>query len=280
MWRVWHIAPMNLDIEYDNRARVPQFQEILDQWQREARQYRDTADCQLDIAYGDHERQKTDVFGYKKDDKKPLVVFIHGGYWQALGRETFSHVASGLNQRGFGVLLPSYQLCPAASIDDIITDLRLLCAWAWREFERKLVVTGHSAGGHLAAAMVATDWAGFDLPDNLVNAGLGISGLYDLRPLMATKLNETLGLDEPSARKTSPLLWPTPIGKRFEAWVGGNESAEFIRQSDTVAACWSGAGALTHSVKAPNKNHFTVIGDLTDAHSDMTNMIVELARNI
>ena len=270
---------MNLDKEYDNGARVPQFPQILEQWQKDAQEYRATAHARLDLAYGDHPRQVTDIFGLDEKSIKPLVVFIHGGYWRALGRETFSHLASGLNERGLGVVVPTYQLCPAAGISDIITDLRLLCAWVWRTFERKLVVTGHSAGGHLAAAMVATNWAEYDLPDDLVNAGLGISGLYDLRPLIATKLNKTLQLDDLSARNASPLLWPSPLGKRFEAWVGGDESAEFLRQSDTIAACWSGAGAPARSVKVPNKNHFTVIGELTDANSSMTNMIINLAEN-
>ncbi len=267
---------MNLDAEYDNGARVPEFPDILAQWQSDAQSYRDTADGQLNLAYGDHERQQTDVFGLDAKDEKPLVVFVHGGYWRALGRETFSHLASGLNARGFAVAVPSYQLCPAVTINDIITDIRLLCAWVWRTYERKIVITGHSAGGHLAAAMLATDWREFDLPDDLVLSGLGISGLYDLRPLIATKLNETLKLDDSSARKASPLLWPTPQKKQFQAWAGGDESAEFIRQSDTLAACWSGAGAPTGSVAVPNKNHFTVVAELTDASSNMTSMIAKL----
>ena len=267
---------MKLDVEYDNRARVPDTPQLLEQFQTDAQLYRQQVDGQLDLAYGDHERQKTDLFGFDAKDKKPLVIFIHGGYWQMLGREAFSHMARGLVDRGFGVLVPSYQLCPAVTISDIITDMRLLCAWVWRTYERKIVVTGHSAGGHLAAAMVATDWAKFDLPDDLVKAGLGISGVFDLRPLIATKLNQNLKLDDDEARKASPLLWPTPVGKRFEAWVGGDESPEFIRQSKTIAACWSGAGAPTNAVIVPNKNHFTVIADLTDADSNMTKMIANL----
>jgi arylformamidase len=271
---------MSLDLnkEYDNGARVPELPQILQQWQVDSVAYRNNANARLDLAYGEHDRQKVDTFGIDPKVKSALVVFIHGGYWRMLGHEAFSHFSQGLNDQGLGVLVPSYQLCPDVAINDIITDLRLLCAWAWRTYERKLVVTGHSAGGHLAAAMVATDWKEFDLPADLVVAGLGISGLYDLRPLMATKLNETLQLDEPAARAASPLLWPTPIGKRFQAWVGRDESDEFKRQSDTIAACWSGAGAPTTSVHVPNKNHFTVIDDLRDADSEMTKAIAAMAK--
>ena len=272
---------LDLEKEYDNGARVPQFAQILQQWEIDAKDYRASTPSKLDLAYGAHERQKVDLFGTvensKEAKKQPLFVFIHGGYWRALGRETFSHMAKGLNENGYPVLVPSYQLAPHASIRDIILDLSLLCAWSWRKYGRKMVITGHSAGGHLAAAMLATDWADYDLPDDIVSAGLGISGLYDLRPLIKTKLNESLQLDDAGARNASPLQWPTPQGKKFEAWVGGDESPEFIRQSDTIAACWLGGGAPTKSIKVPNKNHFTVIDKLLDSKSEMVKALIGLA---
>ena len=272
---------LDLEKQYDNGARVPEFAQILQKWQSDAADYRSTAPCQLDLAYGGHERQKVDLFGTleKRDEAKdkPMFVFIHGGYWRALGRETFSHMAKGLNESGFPVLVPSYQLAPQASIRDIILDLNLLCAWSWRRYGRKMVIAGHSAGGHLAAAMLATDWSEYDLPDDIVTAGLGISGLYDLRPLIKTKLNESLQLDDADARNASPLQWPTPQGKKFQAWVGGDESEEFIRQSDTIAACWQGGGARAQSVHVPNKNHFTVIDQLLDGNSDMVKALIGLA---
>ena len=285
---------LDLDKQYDNGARVPKFPQILQQWQSDAESYRATSKCQLDLAYGAHERQKVDLFGTaEKINKpkglikstpndqakdKPMFIFVHGGYWRALGRETFSHMAKGLNENGYPVLVPSYQLCPQAEIRNIILDLSILCAWSWRNYGRKMVIVGHSAGGHLAAAMLATDWADYDLPDDIVSAGLGISGLYDLRPLIPTKLNDSLQLDDAGARNASPLLWPTPQGKKFQAWVGGDESQEFIRQSETIAACWLGGGAPTKSVTVPNKNHFTVIDQLLDGKSDMVKALIGLAR--
>ncbi len=273
---------LDLDKQYDNGARVPQFAEILEQWQIDANSYRVNKPCQLDLPYGVHERQKVDLFGTveKSDEskKQPMFIFVHGGYWRTLGRETFSHMSKGLNENGYPVLVPSYQLCPQAAIRDIILDLNLLCAWSWRKYGRKMVIAGHSAGGHLAAAMLATDWADYDLPDDIVTAGLGISGIYDLRPLIPTKLNDSLQLDDAGARNASPLLWPTPLGKKFQAWVGGDESQEFIRQSETIAACWLGGGTPTKSITVPNKNHFTVIDQLLDGKSDMVKALIGLAR--
>lgn len=271
---------MNLDVEYDNSARVDDFAAIIANWNAAAESYRAQSNCRLNQPYGDHDRQYYDLFGQVGKPDKPLAIFIHGGYWRALGRETFSHMAKGLNEAGLGVLVPSYRLCPSATIADIITDLRLFCAHAWRQFGQPLVVTGHSAGGHLAAAMLATNWRDYDLPHDIVPAALGISGLYDLRPLLATRLNDTLKMTEQSARTDSPLLWPSPVGKQFVAAVGASESDEFIRQSKTVIACWLGAGVRAQTQIVPDKNHFSVIDGLSNPHSDLTRTLFAMANAI
>lgn len=269
---------MNLDVEYDNAARVDDFAGIIENWNAAAQIYRDDSENRLDIAYGDNARQKFDLFGPETKPDTPLVVFIHGGYWRALGRETFSHMATGLNKAGYQVLVPSYRLCPDAAIADIITDMRLLCAFVWRKYQRRLIITGHSAGGHLAAAMLATNWRDYDLPGDMVTAALGISGLYDLRPLLATKLNQTLHMNEQTARANSPLCWQSPVGKRFVAAVGGDESDEYLRQTQTVTACWLGAGVKASAQIMPDKNHFTMIDDLVDQDSNLTQTIIRLTR--
>ncbi len=269
---------MNLDQEYDNRARVPEHPQIIDGWVKQAQKYRNNSNCDIDLAYGDMPRQRCDMFRPDRDRKGPIVIFIHGGYWKALDKSYFSHLAAGFNAHGLNVLMPSYSLCPQVHITDIITEIRLLCAWSWRTYRRKLIVTGHSAGGHLAAAMLASDWHEMGLPADLVNTGLSISGIFDLRPLLATQINAELQLDEYSARKASPLLWPTPENKRFESWVGGDESSEFIRNSATISACWSGAGTATSHVVVPDKNHFSVIEQLADPESHMVKTMLNIAR--
>lgn len=267
---------IDLEAEYNNRARVPDHEKIIAGWVNDAAGYREAAACDLDISYGDHERQKLDFFPANGRDDAPIVVFIHGGYWQALDRSSFSHVASGVATHGLDMAIPSYRLAPEVSVRDIIDDIRTVCIALWTAHGRRLVVTGHSAGGHLAAAMFATCWATHGGPDELVIAGLGISGLYDLRPLMPISINERIGINEKISMQCSPIMWPVPKHGRFEAWVGGAESREYHRQSETLAACWSGAGLPCTWQLVGEDDHFTIVRHLSDSTSDMTRALVSL----
>jgi arylformamidase len=274
---------MDLDAEYDNRARVPEHPDIFSGWARDAAAYRAAhASLAADIAYGTHERQRVDIFGAEDGpasaSEKPLIMFIHGGYWKTLDRSLFSHLAAGANAHGFDVAIPSYRLAPETEIAGIISDIRNACLFLWKKYKRRLVVCGHSAGGHLAACMLATDWPAAGGPERLVASGLGISGLYDLRPLIPTSVNDVLNLNDQTARTVSPLLWPAPAaGSRFQAWVGSHESDEYLRQSQTLAACWTGAGVDCAWRASPGDNHFTVVRHLSGADSDMTKAVVNLS---
>lgn len=267
---------IDLEAEYNNRARVPDHEQVLAGWADDAASYRQAAACDLDISYGDHERQKLDFFPANGRDDAPIVVFIHGGYWQALDRVSFSHVAAGVAAHGLDMAIPSYRLAPEVTVPDIIDDLRAACLYLWKTHARSLVVAGHSAGGHLAAAMFASDWDTTGGPEKLVCAGMGISGLYDLRPLMPISINERIGINEKISMQCSPVLWPVPKHGRFEAWVGGAESREFHRQSETLAACWSGAGLPCTWHPVGDDDHFTIVRHLADETSDMTRALVSM----
>ena len=174
--------------------------------------------------------------------------------------------------------IPSYDLCPQVSIDDIITQMRM-AARALAPLSRRLVVSGHSAGGHLAACLMATDWRSVDaaLPQDLVKAAYAISGLFDLGPLVKTSINNALGLDEAAARRASPLFWPAPSHGSLDAVVGGDESAEYHRQSRMIVDAWGHAGIETRFAEVPGANHFTAIAPLADPDSPMTQRLRELA---
>ena len=159
---------------------------------------------------------------------------------------------------------------------------RQACLYLWKKFGKRIMVSGHSAGGHLAACMVATDWKALHAgaPADLAPAGYAISGLYDLAPLLHLATNADFKLDEAEARRISPLFWPLVRGKVLDAVVGGAESSEFLRQSKIIADDWRERGAQTRYEAIPGMNHFTICDPLTDANSAMTKRLAELAKRI
>jgi arylformamidase len=270
------VADIDYEVEYNNRARVPEHPALMAGWARDAATYRELHAPRV-IRYGAGERHSIDYFG--GTDEGPIVVFIHGGYWQAFDGSSFSHCARGLNAHGIAVAVPTYDLCPNVSVDTIIRQMQT----AMRELAglgRRLVVSGHSAGGHLAACMLATDWAAIDasLPRDLVVAAHAISGLFDLVPLVGTSINKALGLDEKAATAASPLFFPPPAQGSLDAMVGGNESAEYFRQSRTIVEQWGKRGVPTRFGTVSGANHFTAIAPLAEPGSDTVLRLKELAR--
>jgi arylformamidase len=264
--------------EYNNRARVPEHPAIIEGWARDAAAWRAAALAELDIPYGESPRQRVDIFSPPHDQGGPLVLFVHGGYWQALDKDHFSHLAAGANAHGVPVAIAGYDLCPAVTVREIVSQMRSLAAFLYRRRGRPIVAAGHSAGGHLTAALLATDWPGTDpaLPADLVPAGLALSGLFELGPLLETPINDALGLDAAEARAMSPLFWTVPPNRQLEAWVGAEESGEYLRQSRTIVESWGRAGARTRFKAVPGANHFTIVSDLADADSAMVAMLLEM----
>ncbi|MGC2585415.1 MAG: alpha/beta hydrolase [Pseudolabrys sp.] len=273
---------VDYEVEYNNRARVPEHAEIFARWQREGAAYRATAsNPKLGLTYGPSIRQTIDLFPAKDDDKAPLALFIHGGYWRSLEPSMFSQMAAGPNARGVTVAVAGYDLCPRVSIADIIEQMRAACLMLWRKRRQRVFVYGHSAGGHLAACMAATDWKAFasDAPADLVPATYAISGVFDLMPLVHVSMNQDLRLDEADARRVSPLHWNVPAGRSLDAVVGALESDEFLRQSKSIAEAWRRGPTLTRYEEIAETNHFTVVDPLTDPNSAMTARVAALAQS-
>jgi arylformamidase len=268
-------ADIDYEVEYNNRARVPEHPSLIAGWAKDAAAYRERHPPRS-IPYGPGSRNRIDFF--PGDHESPIVVFIHGGYWQALDGSSFSHLAGGLSAHGISVAIPSYDLCPDVTVGDIIRKMRMASRELAR-FGRSLVMSGHSAGGHLAACMLATDWPAFDasLPEDLVIAAYAISGLFDLGPLVETSINNALHLDQATARAASPLFWNPPARGSLDAVVGENESAEYFRQSRTIVDVWGAAGVATRFGTVPDANHFTAIAPLADPNSPMVLRLKQLA---
>ena len=278
------MAAIDWEVEYNNRARVPEHPQIFERWQRDGAAYRDETSkegrAEIGLKYGPSARQTIDLFKPRGGGAGPLALFIHGGYWRSLEPSSFSQMARGMNAHGVTVAVSGYDLAPQVSIGQIIEQTRQACLFLWTRLNKRIVVSGHSAGGHLAACMVATDWKALDAgaPADLAPAGYAISGLYDLAPLVHLATNADFKLDAAEARRISPLFWPVAKGRVFDAVVGGAESSEFLRQSRIVADGWRDKGVETRYEAVSGMNHFTVCDPMTDAGSAMTRRLVELAK--
>jgi arylformamidase len=270
---------LDYEAEYNNRRRVPESSAIALRWQAASAAYVRSADAERDQPYGQGERQRYDLFRARRP-RPALIVYIHGGYWQRGDRKDYAFVAEAFNAAGIDVAVPSYSLCPTATVLEIIAEMRLCLAALWRKTRMRPVVVGHSAGGHLAAALLATDWQkAVALRDSPVAAACAISGIFELEPLVTTSLNEALHLDAAAATAASPLLWPPPARDRtLIAAVGELESSEFHRQSRCIAARWGSAGLDTDYLSVPGTNHFTIVDQLVDPASLLFGRIMELVQ--
>ena len=262
---------MSLEAEYNNRALVPDHPAVMQGW-RDAAEAARAATPPLAIAYGPGPREVMDLFEAGPD--APVAVFLHGGYWQALDKDWFSGIAPAFLAHGVSLAIPSYALCPDVRLGRILRQVRAAVEAMRARSGTRPVVFGHSAGGHMAACM---------LSEGRAAAAVAISGVFDLAPLISTSLNHALALDAAEAAALSPIHWPvpdgsTPGGTVLDCVVGGDESAEFLRQSKMMAELWGGRGVETRYDALPGRNHFTVLDPLFDADSALVRRIVALVK--
>ena len=271
--------PIDFEAEYNNRARVPSHPGLIAGWAADAAAFRAARHHEAVIAYGPAPRQAFDLFPAASDSGGPAALFVHGGYWQALDRSFFSHLSAGANARGLAMAIPSYTLCPDGSVAGIVREMQQATLALWRRTGRRVVASGHSAGGHLAAMLLATDWPALDPdapPDRVIGAR-AFSGLFDLVPLTGPSVNDKLGLTREEAARLSPCRLLPRAGTRLLAAVGGDESREYLRQSRLIADLWSPLGCEARDHVLPGENHFTVVAGLASADSALTEALVALA---
>lgn len=275
--------------EYNNRELVPDHGSNLAWWAELSRQVRARQGWHADLPYGKpgspHERDENlDYFpAAPAAGRPPLLLFLHGGYWKSLDKHDHSFVAHALPAAGVSIAVANYSLCPAVTIGTIVDQTAQCLAWLYREAERlghdpdRIYVAGHSAGGHLAATMLTVRWPALapDLPADLLQGALSISGLHDLEPMRRADFLQTdLRLtDEEIARLSPAFLAPATDAPLFTA-VGGDESSEFHRQNALIRAAWPRNAGV--DVPMPGRNHFTAPEALADDHSALFRAVLEL----
>lgn len=271
-----------LERQYDNRANVPEHPAILARWSESSTLARIRMTVELDIAYGESSAETLDVFPAAQSNS-PVLVFIHGGWWRALDKRDSSFVAPAFVHAGGAVVVPNYGLCPAVDMPTIALQMVRALVWTFRNIERfggdpeRIVVAGHSAGGHLAAMLLCCDWRslGDDLPAGLVKAALAISGLYDLDPISQVGfLKADLKLTPELVDRLSPARFPAPAHPLITV-VGGDETAEFHRHSQLMREAW-GPFAVPQVESVPDTNHFTVLHALVDPQARLHHLALEL----
>jgi arylformamidase len=262
------MTEIDYEVEYNNRARVPEHPEIFARWERDGATYRAEAGAEgraeIGTKYGPSPRQTIDLFWARGGGSNaPLAMFIHGGYWRSLEPSSFSQMARGLNARGVTVAVPGYDLCPQVTIGDIITQTQTACIYLWRRLGRRIMVSGHSAGAHLAACMVATDWKAIerDVPTDLAPMGYAISGLYDLTPLLHLAPNADFSSTRPrhcASRRCSGRFPPDACSKPWSARWNPRSSCARARSSPTAGASAARKPA-TRKSRAQTTSRFAIL---------------------
>jgi acetyl esterase/lipase len=255
----------NPDRDYVNGAFIAEGDSYPPAWTAVAAAFRANAGdrARLNLPYGPSERHRFDLF-LPTRPPAGVVVFVHGGYWLAFGRELWSHLAAGPLSWGWAVAMPSYTLAPDARISQMTQEIASACRAVAAEVPGPMVVTGHSAGGHLSARMGCAD---VDLP--MVRRVVPISPLAELGPLMATGMNAKLRLDAAECAVESPARLARRAGVSAEVWVGGAERPAFLWQARVLAEEW-GCGMTVD----PGRHHFDVIDAMADPHSKLVEALL------
>ena len=270
--------------EYNNRGKVSDYEDYAADWAaRSATTRQKLSSASIDLTYGDGPRETFDLF-LPENDNPPLFAFIHGGYWQWNDKNSYAFLAEPFIEAGIAFANIEYALCPSVDLAQLVDQVRRAFAHLWRNgndlgFDRdRIMVSGHSAGGHLTGVILTTDWAAYgnDLTARLVTAGMPISGVFDLEPIRHTPIGDPLGLDAATAAMLSPMFNQPRAGADTVITLGAHEGREFHRQAEEFAAHCRRQGVEISINSVPGCNHFSVIETL--AASDGT--LFQTAQNL
>jgi arylformamidase len=254
-------TPAFVEREYNNRALVPTHPAYFARWQRDSDFVRATLPSKIDVAYGPDARHRIDLF--PAGNARGTLVFIHGGYWRSLDKGMFSWLAASWAAAGVNVAMPNYRLAPSARIDEIVDDILAATNWLFAHGEEhgisteRVVVSGHSAGGHLTGALFAAPRARLAFDPARIVGGVPVSGVFDFEPLRHFSFNADFKLDAPAIARLNLHDKRRAIAAPLVVAAGGDESSEFQRQSRLIAEAWAPQVKSLHIL--PGVNHFSIV---------------------
>jgi arylformamidase len=270
-----------LDYEYNNREKVADAAAWLARYTTESERARKAFPNRLDVAYGKHPGETLDVFLTMRRGLAPVHVFIHGGYWHRLDKSDFSFVARAFQPAAATVVVINYALIPTVDMDELVRQCRAAIVWIYRNAESfggdpdRITISGHSAGGHLVAMLMSTHWKTLDVRPDVIKAGCGISGLYDLEPIRLCYLNDVLKLSPEQARRHSPAHLVPEHANPLLLAVGGLEGPEYHRQTEELAAAWRQRGLRCEVMDMAELNHFSIMGQLETPASELSRALLK-----
>jgi len=243
-----HYSQSALNRQYNNRLQTPDFGIYLERYELLSREAERRWNFEKDIAYGNHPREKLDIFP-GKDEQSPVVIFIHGGYWRSFDKSSFRFIASSFVPLGITVICINYPLAPEASMDQIVDSCEKAVEWISSNYLGKKYLLGHSAGAHLAAMLLTKEIG------KKIDGFVGLSGLYNLIPIQKSDLNESLQMDDEGCRRNSPILYQPLVALNALILVGKDETDEFKSQTSEFNKYWEGTTAM----ELENVNHFSIV---------------------
>jgi arylformamidase len=276
-----------LELQYDTGARSPEIAALRDarvkRTEEASTHVRATAQCQLDLRYGDHPRETFDLF-LSGASRAPLLIFVHGGYWRMRSKTEFSYLAPPYLARGINFAVLNYPLCPEVRLSSVVSSCRRALLHIARQARSldtdagSIHLAGHSAGAHLAAMMMATDWGTLGAPRCLLKSVTAVSGLYDLAPLKLVKVNADLRLDDREVATLSPVRLEPKIRVPLTLTVGDAEAEEFRRQTEELAAAW-GRLVPVDIMPAPGFYHFNILDEFAQPGRPLFERVASLVRS-
>ncbi len=259
--------------------------DLMESWTERSAIFRSAVDGLIDQPYGDKPREKIDLFYCGKPDA-PLLVYLHGGYWQRGDKSIYSFIAKPFVEQGVDVALVGYPLCPQVSLTGLVNSVRQSLVFLFNNAKilkinaDRINICGNSAGGHLVAMMLATQWPKFDsrLPPDLIKFGVPVSALYQLEPLRSTTLNEAVGLNADEARLNSPQFLSASTDAPILSAVGGAETPVFFEQLESFVQEWESESRAIEKHVEPDADHFDIIERLGDSESEIFKAVYQRLR--